>query len=60
MLGLSMPDIDRWSGAESTCSAKSGAFHGAGPTAIVGAGERRLLLDAGQGVDEHVTYWQSS
>src|SRR5262245_22913942 len=62
MLGLSMPDIDRWSDRVITVLGQNpGPFTGPGTnTYIVGTGRRRLLIDAGQGVDEHVTLLETA
>ena len=56
MLGMTMPDIDRWSDRVITVLGQNpGPFTGPGTnTYIVGTGRSRLLLEAGQGVDKHV------
>ncbi|MFQ5478928.1 MAG: MBL fold metallo-hydrolase [Candidatus Binatia bacterium] len=51
MIGLSMPDTDRWSERVAVVLGQNpGPFTGPGTnTFIVGTGKRRLLLDSGQG-----------
>jgi glyoxylase-like metal-dependent hydrolase (beta-lactamase superfamily II) len=56
MLGLSMPEVARWSLAVSVVlGLNPGPFTGPGTnTYIVGTGRRRLLLDTGQGQDGYI------
>ncbi len=56
MLGMTLPDVDRWSPRViDVLGQNPGPFTGPGTnTFIVGTGDRRILLDAGQGVAKHV------
>jgi glyoxylase-like metal-dependent hydrolase (beta-lactamase superfamily II) len=56
MLGLSMPEIDRWSPCVCVVlGLNPGPFTGPGTnTYIVGLGSRRLLVDTGQGVAGYI------
>lgn len=55
MIGMSMPDIARWSGRVVVVLGQNpGPFTGPGTnTYIVGTGRERLLLDAAQGVESY-------
>ncbi len=52
MLGMSLPDVDRWSDRVVVALGKNpSAFTGPGTnTYLIGTGPRRILLDTGQGV----------
>lgn len=56
MLGLSMPDVDVWSGRVAVVLGQNpGPFTGPGTnTYLVGTGRRPLLLDTGQGVPQYL------
>ena len=56
MLGMTLPDIDRWSPRVIVVLGQNpGPFTGPGTnTFLIGTGERRVLLDAGQGVPKHI------
>jgi ribonuclease/clavin/mitogillin len=56
MIGMDMPDIARWSERVVVVLGQNpGAFTGPGTnTYIVGTGRERVLLDAGQGVADHL------
>jgi glyoxylase-like metal-dependent hydrolase (beta-lactamase superfamily II) len=56
MLGMTLPDVDRWSDRVIVVLGQNpGPFTGPGTnTFIVGTGDRRILLDAGQGVPKHI------
>lgn len=56
MIGLSMPDIDRWSDrVETVLGQNPSAFTGPGTnTYIVGTSKRPILLDTGQGIDSYL------
>jgi len=51
MIGLHMPDVDRWSGRVTVVLGQNpGPFTGPGTnTYLIGSGEKRVLLDPGQG-----------
>jgi glyoxylase-like metal-dependent hydrolase (beta-lactamase superfamily II) len=56
MIGLSMPDVDRWSERVVVALGQNpSVFTGPGTnTYLVGTGKRRILLDTGQGVEEYL------
>jgi ribonuclease/clavin/mitogillin len=56
MIGLSMPDVERWSDRVVVALGQNpSVFTGPGTnTYLVGTGKRRILLDTGQGVDEYL------
>lgn len=60
MIGLSMPDIDRWSDrVETVLGQNPGPFTGPGTnTYIIGTSNRPLLLDTGQGLDSYLPFLQ--
>lgn len=57
MVGLSMPDVDRWSDrVETVLGQNPGPFTGPGTnTYIVGTSSQPILLDTGQGIDSYMT-----
>ena len=56
MIGLEMPDIDRWSDRVVVALGQNPSlFTGPGTnTYLVGTGKRRILLDTGQGCDAYI------
>lgn len=56
MIGLQMPDVDRWSPRVVVALGQNpGLFSGPGTnTYLVGTGRVRILLDTGQGVHEYI------
>jgi ribonuclease/clavin/mitogillin len=62
MLGMTLPDIDRWSERVIVVLGQNpGPFTGPGTnTFIVGTGRRRLLIDTGQGVAKHLDLLESA
>ena len=56
MLGMQMPDHDRWSDRVVTALGQNpGAFTGPGTnTYLIGTGEARILLDTGDGRDDYL------
>ncbi len=56
MLGMQLPDLDRWSSRVVVALGQNpGAFTGPGTnTYLVGTGEARILLDTGDGRDEYL------
>ncbi len=56
MLGMSLPDVDRWSERVTVALGQNpGPFTGPGTnTYLVGTGPRRLLVDTGQGLPEYL------
>ncbi|MBM4268482.1 MAG: beta-lactamase-like protein 2 [Deltaproteobacteria bacterium] len=62
MIGLEMPDIDRWSDRVVTVLGQNpGAFTGPGTnTYLVGTSRRPLLLDSGQGKAEYLPLLQQA
>ena len=56
MLGMVLPDLDRWSNRVVVALGQNpGAFTGPGTnTYLVGTGESRILLDTGDGRDEYL------
>lgn len=56
MVGMTMLDVDRWSGAVTVVLGQNpGPFTGPGTnTFLVGSGRRRLLIDTGQGVASYL------
>ncbi|MDG2307978.1 MAG: beta-lactamase-like protein 2 [Candidatus Binatia bacterium] len=56
MIGLSMPDIDKWSDrVETVLGQNPGPFTGPGTnTYIVGTSRRPLILDTGQGMESYI------
>jgi glyoxylase-like metal-dependent hydrolase (beta-lactamase superfamily II) len=56
MIGLTLPDVDRWSERVVVALGKNpGLFTGPGTnTYLVGTGRRRILLDTGQGVPAYL------
>jgi glyoxylase-like metal-dependent hydrolase (beta-lactamase superfamily II) len=56
MLGLQLPDVDRWSDRVVVALGQNpGAFTGPGTnTYLIGTGKRRILLDTGQGMDSYL------
>ena len=56
MLGMQMPNVDRWSDRVVVALGQNpSAFTGPGTnTYLVGTGPRRILLDTGQGVPEYL------
>lgn len=62
MIGLSMPDIDRWSDrVETVLGQNPGPFTGPGTnTYIVGTGKAPLLLDTAQGLESYLPLLQKA
>ena len=56
MIGLQLPDVDRWSDRVVVALGQNpGLFTGPGTnTYLVGTGPKRILLDTGQGRDEYI------
>jgi len=62
MLGLQLPDVDRWSDRVVVALGQNpGAFTGPGTnTYLIGTGKRRILLDTGQGRDAYLPVLDSA
>ena len=56
MIGLELPDVDRWSDRVTVALGKNpGLFTGPGTnTFLIGSGKRRILLDTGSGRPEYL------
>jgi len=56
MIGMTMPDVDRWSPAVAVVLGQNpGPFTGPGTnTFVVGSGPHRLLIDTGQGLSSYL------
>jgi glyoxylase-like metal-dependent hydrolase (beta-lactamase superfamily II) len=62
MIGLELPDVDRWSDRVVVALGQNpGLFTGPGTnTYLVGTGRRRILLDTGQGCDAYIPVLESA
>jgi len=62
MLGMQMPNLDRWSDRVVTALGQNpGAFTGPGTnTYLVGTGESQILLDTGDGRDDYLPVLESA